>query len=122
MGLLGTIYEFERTVPSLDEIQRTTRELSSERLVMEGTLNPTPDDVREARIIRPTGVTILMRDSGAEFWIDGDRPRCRRWVDLSVSLDGTKVSVNSNYAPLFRSACDAMAALGGHVYASCKRT
>ncbi len=116
MGLFDAFYEFNGELPSLNQIEQKIRELSSERLMMEGTIEPGLNDVHRAQAKRPAGVGLPMRDSRARFWIEGDRPRWKRWVALTVSLDGTKVVLHSNYGPLLRSACDAMAALSGHIY------
>lgn len=121
MGLLGTVFEFNGIVPSLNDFEQKIRELSSERLMREGTLDPETDDVLRAKENRPAGVTLLMRNSHATFWVEGDRTRWKRSVDLTVSLDGKKVSVTGNYQPLFKSACEAVTALGGHDYLARKK-
>jgi hypothetical protein len=114
MGLEGAIYEFQQTVPLLDHLDLRIRELSSERLTREGTLDPTSKDEHDVHRSEQQGATLLMRSSHATFRIEKDARRLSRWVDLTVSLDGTKVSVDSNYTPLFKSACDALRALGGN--------
>jgi hypothetical protein len=122
MGLLVTVYGFNKGVPSLNDFEQKIRELSSEALMREGTLDPDSNDELRVQENRPAGVSLPMRNSHAEFWIEGDRPRWKRSVKLTVSLDGTKVSVVSNYHPLFESACDAMVALGGNACSPGRRS
>lgn len=116
MGLEDAIYEFDPVVPLIGEIELKIRELSSEPLLMEGTIDPELNDAKRAKEVPQDGVGVPMRDSHVKFWIAGDRSRWKRWVDLTVSLDGTKVALHSNYSRLFQSACNAMSLLGGRTH------
>lgn len=116
MGLMSAVYEFGGAVPPCAQLEQKLLELFPDQLSKEGTVEPASTDEQSVPNHQQRGVTLLMRSTHVTFRVKRD-PQCwSRWLDLTVSLDGKKLSVDSNYPALFRSVCEELRILGGNLY------
>ncbi|MDB5356544.1 MAG: hypothetical protein JWN24_2997 [Phycisphaerales bacterium] len=113
MALEGAVYEFSGKMPTLDQISRKIRALAMEELIIEGTFDPTPSDEREAARARECTPGFLTRSTRATVRRTGEARRGGHYLDLTVSLDGTKLCVNGNDVRHFKLICKALSGLGG---------
>ncbi|MDB5353598.1 MAG: hypothetical protein JWN24_51 [Phycisphaerales bacterium] len=113
MALENAVYEFKGQMPTLDQISRRIRELSKAELIIEGTLDPTPSDEREAARAREYTIGILTRSAHATVRRTGEALRGCHYLDLTVSLDGTKLCVAGNDVRHLKLICEALSSLGG---------
>ena len=115
MGLLDEVYEFKSQVPDLELIDCKFRILATVELTREGTLDPTPSDEAEAKLGRDSK-SILTRSNGVRYSNSADKQNWARYVDLVVSLDGTKICMMSNDVSLLKAMRSALESLGGTAY------
>lgn len=113
MALEDAVYEFNGQMPTLDQISRKIRELAKAELIIEGTLDPTPEDEREAARARESKIGIPTRSTNATVRRAGEALRGGHYLDLTVSLDGTKMCVDGNDVRHFKLICEVLSSLGG---------
>jgi hypothetical protein len=116
MGLMAAVYGFGGAIPPCERLEEKLLELFPDQLSKEGTVGPASNDEQCVPNPQRPGATLLMRSTHLTFRVKGDPQRWSRWLNLTVSLDGEKLSVVSNYPALFRSACEELRILGGILY------
>jgi hypothetical protein len=116
MGLLNAVYEFDDAERPCTELERKLNELFPDQLLKEGTVEPAPTDDQSVPSHQQRGFTLLLRSTQVTIRAKNDSQRWARSLELTISLDGKKLCVTSNWPELFRTACEELQGLGGSLY------